>query len=363
MSVRSALSLPPSNPGTSTNPNTPQADEQDEYLSHTAKDEHTASVDSSSSTNPNTPRADKQDEYLSHTAKDKHTASADSDSSTNPNTPRADEQDEYLAHTTKNVHTAFADPGFSTIPNTPQTEQDGHDPQATNYEPLQSHSPNNREKDTSLQIAKIPAVVSWGTDHIAEQVFLDLHWIQQGAQASAFFKISSRVSLVGANSARRDGGIRIFIFIPPERIRQLSFSPNPNHKPSSLGRHTVALTFDMFRPPALVLPKTIVLSSKVEEPLSCLYTLAMQSSFIVYAKFKSWTPLAKLAQLCTAVSNHTLSSSKHCGFSVVRTLYQGEGGQVYEGDCLPGPSSFPGSLPPSYANASASPRSSSCKSS
>lgn len=64
--------------------------------------------------------------------------------------------------------------------------------------------------------------------------------------SGAFFKIHTRVQLDwmgwGANLfflERRDGCVSIFTFIPPERIRHLSFNAQPNQTP--IGPNTVAL--------------------------------------------------------------------------------------------------------------------------
>lgn len=117
----------------------------------------------------------------------------------------------------------------------------------------------------------------------------------------------------------------------------------------------MALIFHMLQPPVLVLPKTTTLSTKVEDPLYFLCTLAMQTSFIVHTEFPGWPPLAALTQLCSAVLEHKLPSSMHRGLTVVKTLYQGSGGQVYQGNCLADLVSSPAPLPPPYAAASASP--------
>lgn len=51
---------------------------------------------------------------------------------------------------------------------------------------------------------------------------------------------------------RRDGKTSIFIYINPERIRQLSVDPDPTDK--MLGAETILLSFELDTPLALVLP-------------------------------------------------------------------------------------------------------------
>lgn len=75
------------------------------------------------------------------------------------------------------------------------------------------------------RVVNVPAVASWLPDCRLEKVFLDMHWISQGHNTGAFFKIHTRVQLNGTTSTRRDGSTSIFIFIPPERIRQLFIDP------------------------------------------------------------------------------------------------------------------------------------------
>lgn len=86
-------------------------------------------------------------------------------------------------------------------------------------------------------------------------MFFNLYWSPLDQGGKAFFKIHTRVTLPKVISARRDGGVRVFIFIPPERIRDLSFNTHPNER--LLGPNIVAFSFDMIQPPPLVLPKNV----------------------------------------------------------------------------------------------------------
>lgn len=191
----------------------------------------------------------------------------------------------------------------------------------------------------SVNMTNAPAIASWQSKLRLEKIFLNIHWVPQGDNTGAFFKVHTRVKLdgLGTTSARHDGSVSVFIFIPPERVRRLSFDPNPDSK--SLGPDTVNLTFHMRRPPALVLPKMLGLGGHTAgDTLKSLQRLTAQLSFTISARITGKKfPAAWMQYLCTAVSVSGLSSIDKFSFQVVPTLYQGQGGQVLEGDCLPDP--------------------------
>lgn len=236
--------------------------------------------------------------------------------------------------------TTPGDSGSSTNPNTPRQEDCLS--QAAIQAPSPLHSLQSKDSDVlnpsppvhvpfeTIRLTYTPARALWQPDGRAEKLYLDIHWVPHGSETGAFFKIHTRIQSDGANSLRRDGDVSVYMLIPPERIHRLSYDTQPDHKP--FGPNTAALTFDMARPPALVVPKTsFFLLPKAEHPAEPLYTLSAQPSFVVYVNI----PERKLAptlllQLCNVVSNHEIASLERVGFRLVGTLYQGRGGHVLD---------------------------------
>lgn len=207
--------------------------------------------------------------------------------------------------------TLSGDSGSSTNPNTPQAEEPYDCQPVKDTQPSRLSTENNDKKalGTSssgnrevLRFTNAKALALWQPDGRAERLFLNIYWNPRGDASGAFFKIHTRVQLDGAESTRRDAGVSIFMFIPPERIRHISFDAQPDQKP--FGPNTVALTFNMIRPPALVLPKTLTATGRtVQHPTECFYTLAAQSCFLIYASIPERSlPAASIQQLCTAIS-------------------------------------------------------------
>lgn len=189
---------------------------------------------------------------------------------------------------------------------------------------------------------KTPALALWQSTRRLEGMFFEINWTPHNTSGSAFFKLRMGMRLEGGPSARRDGQVSVFVFIYPERVDQLSFNVEPDDRP--FGANTMALAFNMNRAPALVLPSTYDhVGQGDEEKIKSLRELTAQLSFTVYTSLPRRTlPLTWLRQLCTAITDHKLSSILACS-SLVR-LYRGRGAQLLEGDDL----SEPVPEPPAY---------------
>lgn len=261
------------------------------------------------------------------------TASTASETSTNPNTPRPEHQHQ---------HSMEADQADTNNPRPDQNELSPGDGQAIRSDSSSSDVLGEQLYDIQptwprcVDQTKIPALAYWQpTRHV--EVFLDIHWAPRGDTGSAFFKLHTHLQLEGALSTRRDGRVTAYVFIHPERIRQLSLNAQP-HDPL-LGPNTVTLTFALTRPPALVLPKNYNgFGRETQGVMESLRGLAKQLSFTVYAVLPSRTlSVALMQQLCTAVTGQTLSTI--ATRANLASLYQGHGAQLLEGDGLPEPDS------------------------
>lgn len=245
-----------------------------------------------------------------------------SGSSTNPNTPRSNTPD----NPELEPEPEPANEGSSKKDVSPGSSSTSSGDQRYDIDPTWPKA---------VDITKAPAVATWDDQRIPN-ILLDLHWNTKANKA--FFKLRAMVSLRKGAGRRRDGRTSIYLFIYPERIRQLSIDPDPTEK--MLGAETLVMAFDLARPPALVLPKT---PSPCEprnrgagEALALFRRLAAQTSFVVHANIsRRKLPARLLRQLCTASAAFGLASLEvHA--SAAR-LYQGQGGQVVEGDSLAGP--------------------------
>ncbi|KAH8745113.1 hypothetical protein F5883DRAFT_268787 [Diaporthe sp. PMI_573] len=267
------------------------------------------------------------------------TASACSGTPTNPNTPRSEHDAEQ------------APEKGQTSPSGPQPGQDesvSASSRGVSASKSSTSSAGSHQRRHDIQPiwprkveTKTPALVLWQS-HRLESMFLDMNWTPHDTSGSAFFKLRMGLRFEGGPSARRDGQVNVFVFIHPERVSQLSFNAEPNEKP--FGTNTVALTFNMNRAPALVLPSTYDhVAQGGEQAMKSLRELATQLSFTVYTSLpRKMLPLSSLRQLCTAVTDHRLSSILACA-SLLR-LYRGQGAQLLEGDDL----SEPVPDPPAY---------------
>ncbi|KAL1880752.1 hypothetical protein Daus18300_001366 [Diaporthe australafricana] len=258
------------------------------------------------------------------------TASTDSGTTTNPNTPRPEHSEEHPA-----------EPGQADV-SSPQAGQDGS-LSAEDGEVLEAKSSTSSDAShqkvhdiqptwPSKVETKTPALASWQSARRLDNIFLDLNWAPRGTSGSVFFKLRASLRFEGGPSLRRDGHTSVYVFIDPERVRQLSFNTEPDEKP--YGSNTVALEFNMSRAPALVLPSAYDnLDPGAEQVMKSLREIATQLSFTIYTSLPRRTlPVSWLQQLCTAVTDHKLSPILAC--ANLRRLYRGQGAQLLEGDDL-----------------------------
>ncbi|RFU73208.1 hypothetical protein TARUN_9039 [Trichoderma arundinaceum] len=237
---------------------------------------------------------------------------------TNPNTPRSGEgavgdllPDDQNIVSSDQVAINATPPSPSDA-----SSQQGHDIQPT--------------WPSKIDRTKIRAHACWHPDQNMSDILLDIHWA--GQHSRAFFKLHTGLRLEGAPSASRHGLINVYIFIYPERIRQLSFTAEPQDTP--FGPPTVAFTFELNRPPALVLPKAYTsFGQGAEDAMRSLRSLVQQSCFTVYASLPSRRlSTAWLQRFCKDVTEHKFTTI--ATLANVKSLYQGHGGQVTEGDGL-----------------------------
>lgn len=248
--------------------------------------------------------------------------------------------------------------GSSTNPNTPRpstpdkTEVARDDPVDVHPSPKSTTSGENTGDirptwPKSIDVTKANAIASWH-DHRLPNLFLDLHW--HPASHKAFFKLRATVALRDG-AVRRDGRTSIYLYIYPERIRQLSVDSNPIEK--MLGAETLLLRFELDRPSALVLPNSPCQPKNrtASDVMDAFRTLAQQTCFSIYATIpRKKLPVKRLRELCVAASDAGLASLATRASTA--SLYQGTGGEVVEGDALAGPADDPSPAtdepPPQY---------------
>lgn len=277
------------------------------------------------------------------------TASNASGTTTNPNTPRPEHEHEDPLE---------GDQAQGNSPRPAQGESIARD-EADDISSLSPSSDASRQRTHDIQPTwprkldqtKTRALACWQSSCNLEDIFLDIHWTRRGNTGSAFFKLHTSLCLEGAPSSRRDGRVSAYVFIYPERVRRLSLDAQP--QTMHFGADTVALTFDMSKPSALVLPKTYSrVKPEAEETMKSLRALARQLSFTVYAALpRRKFPVAWMQQLCSAATYQRLSTIASCANLV--NLYQGRGAQMLEGNDLlepdaDGNSDIAHSNPPAY---------------
>lgn len=231
--------------------------------------------------------------------------------------------------------------GSSTNPNTPRSSTPDKSEMAGRDEPVDIHpSPKSTTSGEntgdihptwpkSIDVTKVNAVATWH-DHRLLNLFLDLHW--HPTSHKAFFKLRSTVALRNG-TVRRDGRTSIYLFIYPERIRQLAIDPNPTEK--VLGAETLLLRFELDRPSALVLPNSPCepKNRTATDVMDAFRTLARQTCFSVYASIpRRKLSIKRIQELSVAASDAGLSSLATRASTA--SLYQGKGGEVIEGDTL-----------------------------
>lgn len=293
-------------------------------MAHHSAPSPAASTASGTTTIPNTPRSDHEPSGLLGEAQ-AHASS-----------PRLGDDESYTGNQTHDLDTSSSSSGAS----------------RRRMADIQPTWPRKVDQ------TKTKALVCWQPDRRLENIFLDIHWAPRGKTGGAFFKLHTGLRFEGAPSSRRDGRVSAYIFIYPERIRQLSFDAQPQEKP--FGANTTALSFEMHMPSALVLPKTYSgVGHEAEEVDRSLRELARQTSFTVYAALpRRKLPGAWVQQLCAAVTGQRLSTIAAC--ANIANFYQGQGAQLLEGDSIPEPSpsrdkSLVQSKPPAYEDAGPSP--------
>lgn len=181
----------------------------------------------------------------------------------------------------------------------------------------------------SIDVTKVNAIASWH-DHRLPNLFLDLHW--HPASHKAFFKLRATVALRDG-AVRRDGRTSIYLYIYPERIRELSVDSNPIEK--MLGAETLLLRFKLDRPSALVLPNSPCepKNRTASDAMNAFRALAQQTCFSVYATIpRKKLSVKRLRELCVAASDAGLASLATRASTA--SLYQGKGGEIVEGNAL-----------------------------
>ncbi|KAK7725826.1 hypothetical protein SLS63_007981 [Diaporthe eres] len=173
-------------------------------------------------------------------------------------------------------------------------------------------------------------------------LWLGLHWDLQSHVA--FFTLHTSVKMPRKKTRGRGGRAVFYIFIYPERIRELSLDTNPTTQP--LGAKSLLLRFVLDRPPALVMPMTIGDNENAKGLMDSCHRLAAQASFQLHVDmYGKRLTVKQLQQLCAAACGNGLSSSER--HARTDTLYHGEGGRVVEGETLEPPPLYNSTAPPS----------------
>ncbi|KAJ4393029.1 hypothetical protein N0V93_002235 [Gnomoniopsis smithogilvyi] len=228
--------------------------------------------------------------------------------------------------------------GSSTNPNTPRSPTPTK-PRIANDAPVEVHSsPKSTTSGEhtgdiqptwpkSIDVTKVNAVATWADQHLPN-LCLDLHW--QPNSHKAFFKLRTTVAL-RIGGSRRDGRTSIYLYIYPERIRQLSVDPNPAEK--MLGPETLLLRFDLDSSSDFVLPKSPCepKNRTASDVIDAFRALAGQTHFAVYASIpRKRLSVKRTRELCIAATDAGLASlAVHASTA---SLYQGKGGEIVKGD-------------------------------
>lgn len=263
-------------------------------------------------------------------------ASTASATSTNPNTPRSSELHEGTSQADQeNVDTGCQAVAIDVAPSSPSPSSSPSSPALPSL-PSSPPSPRSRIHDiqptwpSKIDRTKVRAEASW-LDQTIDNILLDIHWA--GQHDRAFLKLHTTLHLEGAPGASRHGLVNAYIFIYPERIRQLSFTSQPQYSP--FGPPTIALTFDLSRQPALILPKTYTsFGPGAEVTMQSLRSLVQQTYFTVFASLPSrMLSSSWLQQFCHDITENKLTTI--ASLTNLKSLYQGHGAQVVEGDGPP----------------------------
>lgn len=254
---------------------------------------------------------------------------------------------------------------LSTVLNTPRAETPEPGPSepvdTTRFEtsPTSSSSTSGERRiefqptwPKMIDITRIATVATWKTQRLPG-LFLDLHW--HIPSRKAFFKLRATLPLT-RETGPRNGKTGIYVFIDPERVRQLSIE-HDSHE-TVHGPNTVSLKFVMATPPALVVPNTPYepKTAAAKQIFDSIRSLASQTCFDVHVKMPSSKLSTNLLEeLCAVVSSQDVGSLPTQANAA--GLYRGQGGRVIEGDTLVelNTSPPPDEAPPGYCEPPSAP--------
>lgn len=197
-------------------------------------------------------------------------------------------------------------------------------------------------KPVDVDLIKVKAIAVWQDDVRLSDVLFDLHWHPKSS--SAFFKLRGPVT--DTMDDGRTIKTNIYLYIHPERIRQLSVDADSPSK-MLLGAETRMLHFDMARPPALIIPRSTYIprNEASRNVLDAFRRLSGQTRFAIYARIpRKRLAIKRMRELCTEAADCRLSSLTVR--SSTANLYHGKGGHVVEGVSLAEAVTEP---PPEYA--------------
>lgn len=234
---------------------------------------------------------------------------------TNPNTPRSPEG--ALPEVFEEVSEGTA--SFKTTTTTSSASSSDHDLHPT--------------WPTSLDVADIPAMANWGPsdqpllDTSLGNLWFDLHW--HISSHIAFFTLHASTIRRKRKTRGRGGRAVFYIYIRPDRIRQLSLDTKPSTRP--LGVDSLLLSFELIKPLPLIVPMNIGDQDKdTRELMDLCHRLASQTSFRLHINISGKRlAVQELQQLCAAACGARLLSSDRHGR--IDTLYHGQGGRIVEG--------------------------------
>lgn len=184
-----------------------------------------------------------------------------------------------------------------------------------------------------FDLNKARALAEWGDGQGGTEIcslsdiHADIYWTPNAGKA--FFRVRAQVPM----KARARVPEPIFLFIYPERIRQLSVDLESSDQ--KVGGDTVVLRFGLSRQGALVLPKEShrIKNQKGRNTLATLRRLAAQLDFTLHVSIsRIHIGGNSLQELCAAISRgETSTIHVHAD---TKSLYRGHGAQVIEGASL-----------------------------
>ncbi|CAN8095469.1 unnamed protein product [Discula destructiva] len=199
------------------------------------------------------------------------------------------------------------------------------DASTASLEPTQFHS---------FHLNKAPSVVSWtddndqshtlsGDPHGNEHVAFDGQ--HDPESNTAMFKIIANIAYKGKRNKSN-----IFLYISPDRVRNLSIVENDEATPNSLGTSVYTLEFTLSASPALIVPK----GDWVPKNETAQATLASFESLSRMTVFRVAFPARTLAKNCLVALCEKASLSECLKATPdalnVAKLYGGQGGKAIE---------------------------------